>query len=431
MSNREPPSVSAEDAALEREIQAAENASVAEVMRRSKELADAMPGPPTVEEAMASLDACHAAIPNRPNDAVRADSDGFERLSTGSLCCGPCGSILGGTCVDEPGSREVERWKATHRNCPKPPYPNRPQDPQRSPETVQNVSDEVKNRQCRDCYCELEGNALVDGSFGLCPKCETGALQAEMSDLDQALLEARMKLLDDVCWWLNGNGQAAAAKALYDSEARQEMTLGTWRRTDANRTDEARSEPLTWLVVRRSSARYLGAYEWVRNAKSAAHFSTLEAADAAAKVAQESNGGVEVVPGLLRTGEAETKTSGPGLVVADEPNREERDHMRASGEKPCRRPGSIGPGLVAGDCPKDQTSIQSSVVDTGALADGACKSLPPDGLPSAVRFVLRKYEISNVGHHDPMLADALEALRSVAVRTGVLDDDLQRIGNPK
>jgi hypothetical protein len=37
-----------------------------------------------------------------------------------------------------------------------------------------------------------------------------------------------------------------------------------------------------------------------------------------------------------------------------------------------------------------------------------------------VRFVLRKYEISNVGHYDPMLADALEALRSVAVRTGVI-----------
>lgn len=55
-----------------------------------------------------------------------------------------------------------------------------------------------------------------------------------------------------------------------------------------------------------------------------------------------------------------------------------------------------------------------------ALCRNHASSVVPEGLASVVRFVLRKYEISNVGHHDPLLADALEALRSVAVRTGVL-----------
>jgi hypothetical protein len=27
------------------------------------------------------------------------------------------------------------------------------------------------NRQCKDCGCELEGNALVDGYLGLCTPC--------------------------------------------------------------------------------------------------------------------------------------------------------------------------------------------------------------------------------------------------------------------
>lgn len=50
----------------------------------------------------------------------------------------------------------------------------------------------------------------------------------------------------------------------------------------------------TWIVTRSSSARYLGAYEWVRNAAKAAHFITRDAADAAADVARQSNGGVTV-----------------------------------------------------------------------------------------------------------------------------------------
>jgi hypothetical protein len=50
----------------------------------------------------------------------------------------------------------------------------------------------------------------------------------------------------------------------------------------------------TFIVTRTSSARYLGAYEWVRNAAKAAHFVTREAAEAAADVARQSNGGVTV-----------------------------------------------------------------------------------------------------------------------------------------
>jgi hypothetical protein len=52
----------------------------------------------------------------------------------------------------------------------------------------------------------------------------------------------------------------------------------------------------TWMVTRETSARYLGAYEWVRNPEKAAHFVTLEAAEAAATLARESNGGVTVEP---------------------------------------------------------------------------------------------------------------------------------------
>jgi len=59
----------------------------------------------------------------------------------------------------------------------------------------------------------------------------------------------------------------------------------------------------TWVVTRKSSANYLGAYEWVRNAARAAHFITREAAELAATVARESNGDVTVVAGL-RTGSA-------------------------------------------------------------------------------------------------------------------------------
>jgi hypothetical protein len=52
--------------------------------------------------------------------------------------------------------------------------------------------------------------------------------------------------------------------------------------------------PNTWIVTRETSARYLGAYEWVRNPSKAAHFITQEAAEAAAAVARESNGNVKV-----------------------------------------------------------------------------------------------------------------------------------------
>jgi hypothetical protein len=79
----------------------------------------------------------------------------------------------------------------------------------------------------------------------------------------------------------------AASKAK-DIRAVLARTLPT---KDIPRRERARA---TFVVTRTSSARYLGAYEWVRNAPKAAHFITREAAEAAADVARQSNGGVAV-----------------------------------------------------------------------------------------------------------------------------------------
>ena len=65
-----------------------------------------------------------------------------------------------------------------------------------------------------------------------------------------------------------------------------------------------------WMVVRATSARYLGAYEWVRNPAKAAHFITRETAEAAAEVARKSNGGVTVEPTPCASQE---QTSGAGV----------------------------------------------------------------------------------------------------------------------
>jgi|CXWL01.1.fsa_nt_gi hypothetical protein len=50
-----------------------------------------------------------------------------------------------------------------------------------------------------------------------------------------------------------------------------------------------------WFVVRGTTNRYLGAYEWVRTEDRAAHFVSLAAAEEAAKTARASNSGVTVV----------------------------------------------------------------------------------------------------------------------------------------
>ena len=50
----------------------------------------------------------------------------------------------------------------------------------------------------------------------------------EASTVDE--IDVRMRCLDDVCWFLTDAGFQDAAKALYDSPARQEMTLGRWSR---------------------------------------------------------------------------------------------------------------------------------------------------------------------------------------------------------
>lgn len=44
------------------------------------------------------------------------------------------------------------------------------------------------------------------------------------------------------------------------------------------------------------------------------------------------------------------------------------------------------------------------------------KAAPASDLLASVKHVLRKYEVSNVNHYDPLLTDALEALRAVVVR---------------
>jgi hypothetical protein len=63
-----------------------------------------------------------------------------------------------------------------------------------------------------------------------------------VSDVDLDLVAARMKLLDDVCWFLNDAGYQGAAQALYDAKARQEMTLGKWQRTEL-RPPESKPKP--------------------------------------------------------------------------------------------------------------------------------------------------------------------------------------------
>ncbi len=97
----------------------------------------------------------------------------------------------------------------------------------------------------------------------------------------------------------------------------EDICVMSIERVDAHGTAEAPTETATWVVTRRSSARYLGAHEWVRTAARAAHFITREAAELAATVARESNGDVEVVVGLRRN-EAMPATCSDG-TDPDEP----------------------------------------------------------------------------------------------------------------
>lgn len=53
-----------------------------------------------------------------------------------------------------------------------------------------------------------------------------GSVPAPEEDCDP--IYERMKAIDAVCRWLNGSGFPGAAKALYDSPARQEITLDRW-----------------------------------------------------------------------------------------------------------------------------------------------------------------------------------------------------------
>lgn len=82
---------------------------------------------------------------------------------------------------------------------------------------------------------ERSGVRDDDGVVGVRgePGLNMGKDQAETFD-EGDMIGARMKALDDVCWFLNDAGYQGAAAAIYASPARQEITLGKWDRTEGD-----------------------------------------------------------------------------------------------------------------------------------------------------------------------------------------------------